>query len=656
MGHYLHDIPLDEARRIIERELNQTGISKFCSTEKIALDENAIGRKLAQTIWAKQSSPHYHASAMDGFATFAKWTDGADTSKAITLSIPDQARWVDTGDPLPDFANVVIPVEEIEAKAEEQSLQKSKVGSITIRKSSSPWSHVRSMGEDIVVSQLVLPKGRILSAFDLGAIAASGYTDLEVLRKPIVGVIPTGTELVPIGEPLKRGDILEFNSLVLAGQCKQIGADAIRFPIVIDDLERIKTSVIDAVEKCDLVILNAGSSAGSEDYSARAISELGEVFFHGVAVRPGHPVIFGIVKRRDGKPVPIFGAPGYPVSAALTLNIFIEPILRAWLAEQTGVSNTISARFTKKITSPSGDDDYVRVMVGDVNGKMVAAPLSRGAGVITSLINADGITIIPKGQQGLTRGDKVPVQLFKGEHEIKNSILCIGSHDLVLDILSQKLFEKNRRFITANVGSLGGLISLGKGDSHIAGSHLLNEADGEYNTSFIKEYLPELSIYRLGFTKRDQGLLVKKGNPLGLRSMDDIVEKSALFVNRQKGSGTRILFDYALRKGKLTSEQILGYDNEEFTHLNLAVAIASSKADCGLGIPMAAQALDLDFVPLFEEQYDLVTTREFYHSELFVPLIEVISDGTFQNEVNGLIGYKTHRMGDIIGKINCEEK
>lgn len=656
MAHYLHDIPLKDALAIIRSELAKAGIEEFTFSETISLDQDAIGRRLAESVWAKNSSPHYHASAMDGFATLAAWTDDADTSSPVTLSTPEKAQWVDTGDPLPEFANVVIPVEEIEASADEQDLPKPKISSITIRRSSVPWNHVRSMGEDIVVSQLVLPKGRVLSAYDLGAIAASGHTELLVSQKPLVGVIPSGTELVPIGKPLERGDILEFNSLVLAGQCKQIGTNAKRFPIVIDDLELIKGRLMEAVEECDLVILNAGSSAGSEDYSSRAIGDLGQVFFHGVAVRPGHPVIFGIVPRKDGRLIPVFGAPGYPVSAALTLNIFIEPILRRWLGEKEHITPTVQANFTKKITSPSGDDDYVRVMVGEVNDRMVAAPLSRGAGVITSLINADGITIIPKGEQGLTRGDRVPVQLFKGAHEIRNSILCIGSHDLVLDILSQKLFEKNRRFITANVGSLGGLISLGKGDSHIAGSHLLNEEDGIYNSAFIRDYLPDLSVYRLGFTLREQGLLIKKGNPLELRSISDVIERKAVFVNRQKGSGTRILFDYALKMDGLTSEEVVGYDNEEFTHLNLAVAIASGKADCGLGIPMAAQALDLDFIPLYEEQYDLVTTKDFYHSPLFEPLIDTLASDEFINEVNGLVGYKTHKMGEILEKINCEER
>lgn len=656
MGHYLHDIPLSDAQKIISNELARANLSRFINSEVIPLDENGVGRRLAESIWAKQSSPHYHSSAMDGFATLAKWTDHADTSTPVTLSIPQQAIWVDTGDPLPEFSNVVIPVEEVEVIPSEQDLSKSKVSQIIIRRSSVPWNHVRSMGEDIVVSQLVLPRGRKLSAFDLGAIAASGHTQLTVTTKPLVGIIPTGTELVPIGKPLIRGEILEFNSIVLAGQCKQIGAEAIRFPIIIDDLNLIKTELINAVEKCDLVILNAGSSAGSEDYSFRAIAELGDVFFHGVAVRPGHPVIFGFIKRKGGKQVPIFGVPGYPVSAALTFNIFIEPILRGWLDDSEHPKDSVDASFTKKITSPSGDDDYVRVMVGEVNERMVAAPMSRGAGVITSLINADGITIIPKGQQGLIRGDRVSVQLFKGEHEIRNSILCIGSHDLVLDILSQKLFEKNRRFITANVGSLGGLITLGKGDSHIAGSHLLNEVDGSYNSSFIKEYLPELCVYRVGFTLREQGLLVKKGNPLKLKTIKDIIEKKAVFVNRQKGSGTRILFDYSLKNERLPIEQIIGYDMEEFTHLNLAVAIASGKADCGLGIPMAAKALDLDFVPLFEEQYDLITTRDFYHSALFAPLIETLMETEFVNEVDNLVGYKSYKMGEVLEKINCEDK
>jgi len=334
---------------------------------------------------------------------------------------------------------------------------------------------------------------------DLGAIAASGHQEIKVARKPRVAILPTGTELVPIGSKLKAGDILEYNSLVLAAQIKSMGGEPTRYPITKDDFDLICERVLEASQNHDLVLLNAGSSAGAEDFSAKVVEKLGTLLVHGVAVRPGHPVILGMLrkdergKKKDDEAfdvrlsTPIIGVPGYPVSAALTIDIFVEPLIAKWLGRRPKELPTETAILTRKLVSPAGDDDYVRVVVGKVGDKLLAAPLSRGAGVITSLVQADGLALIPSGTQGIEAGEKIQVRLYRSKSEIEKTILAIGSHDLTLDLMSQFLAEHDRRLASANVGSQGGLIALRRGEAHLAGSHLLNPETGEYNISYIRQ-------------------------------------------------------------------------------------------------------------------------------------------------------------------------
>ncbi|MCX8025335.1 MAG: molybdopterin-binding protein, partial [Thermanaerothrix sp.] len=436
MSVYLHDIPLAEAQRRIREALQSAGLWGVLGRETLPLSEALVGRVTAEPIWARLSSPHYHSSAMDGFAVRAEDTAGAMPTAPVTLLIGSQAAYVDTGDVLPPWANAVVPIEHVEAlnSAGQPADDPRHPYMIRLRAALTPWSHVRPMGEDIVATQLVLPVGHVLRAVDLGAIAACGHTQVTVTRKPRVVIIPTGDELVPIGQPVKPGDIIEFNSLVLAAQVATWGGEPIRFPITPDDENTILERVREAVRESDLILLNAGSSAGSEDFSARVIERLGELLFHGVAVRPGHPVIFGMLSRPDVSPrggkVPIFGVPGYPVSAALTGEIFIEPLLALWTGRSPAQPEEVEALITRKITSPAGDEDYVRVVVGEVGGRVVAAPLARGAGVITSLVRADGLLVIPSGVQGIEAGENVRVRLYTSSHALNRTIFAIGSHDM----------------------------------------------------------------------------------------------------------------------------------------------------------------------------------------------------------------------------------
>jgi len=664
MSVYLHDIPLPEAKARLKSALELAHLWRVLDTENIPLDENAIGRILAEPVWAKISSPHYHASAMDGFAVLADDTMGAQPSNPVTLFVGsfDDPRskpgacYLDTGDALPQGFDAVIPIENVESLDEcgviTQAIRRP--FNIRIRSAVTPWSHVRPLGEDIVQTQLVLPSGQVLRPVDLGAAAASGNQYVKVARKPRIAILPTGTELVPIGSDLKVGEILEYNSLVLAAQVKAWGGDPTRFPITPDNFDTICARVQDAVQEHDLILLNAGSSAGSEDFSAQVVERLGTLLVHGVAVRPGHPVILGMIDRgpstminRLSSSVPIIGVPGYPVSAALTGEIFVEPLIALWTGRHPQELPVEKAYLTRKITSPGGDDDFVRVSVGKVGDKLLAAPLARGAGIISSLVRADGLVLLPCGVQGADAGDEVDVRLYRSRAELNQTVFCIGSHDMTLDLLAQFLSGRNRRLASANVGSLGGLIALKRGEAHMAGAHLLDPASGEYNLSFILQYLSGVSVKVYGFVGREQGLMVKRGNPKGVKNLIDLSRPEIHYVNRQRGAGTRMLLDFHLSKTGIRVDSIQGYTLEEYTHLGVAAAIASGRGDCGLGIPAAAKSLNLEFIPLFQETFQLIIPKIFAESDLLVPLFEVLDDHVFQQAIAKMPGYDVSQMGRL---------
>ncbi len=619
--------------------------------EEIPLNEMAAGRVLTESVWARISSPHYHASAMDGFAIRAENSQGATLSNPIMLRYEEQTAYVDTGDPLPEWANAVIPIENVEPLDEngEISSQPRQPYRIRIRAAVTPWSHVRPMGEDIVATELVIPAGQTLRPIDLGALAASGQTSLKVARVPRVAILPTGTELVTIGSDLKTGDIIEFNSIVLGAQVNQWGGKADRYPITKDNFDAICNRVEEAAREHDLVLINAGSSAGAEDFSVSVIEKLGKVLVHGVAVRPGHPVILGMITQKDKRQIPIIGVPGYPVSAAITGEIFVQPLLSMWLGkEDQPREQMISARLTRKVNSPQGDDDFMRVAVGRVNGQVLAAPLAKGAGMINTLVHADGIALIPRGIQGLDAGSNIEVRLYRSLKDIDQTIFAIGSHDLTLDILAQFLAHKARRLVSVNAGSQGGLLALRRGEAHFAGSHLLDPETGIYNQSYIREYLPETPVTAFHWVGREQGIIVLRGNPKNITSLKDLERPDISYINRQRGSGTRVLLDYHLGKLGIPDENIKGYQQEEFTHLAVAAAIKSGRADCGMGITAAARALELDFIPLYTEQYQLIIPNAIIESHQLDPIFALANDPEFRNSVLKLPGYDVSQMGQFV--------
>jgi putative molybdopterin biosynthesis protein len=648
---YLEDIPLDEAWRRFIAALEGAGLWSPFSGESLPLDE-ALGRVTAEPIWAALSSPGYHASAMDGYAVRSVDTHGATETSPVRLRVgPEaQAQYVDTGDPIPAWSDAVIVIEQTQRIREDDGR-----GCIEILAAVAPGASVRPMGEDMVATELVLPADYLLRPVDLGAVAGCGHASIKLRRRPRVAIIPTGTELIPVEEAARRGvgsgDIIEYNSLVLAGQVREWGGSPTRVPIVLDDYERIKAAVLEAAAGHDLVLVNAGASAGSEDFTADIVKELGTLLVHGVAVRPGHPVILGMVTA-GGRATPIVGVPGYPVSCALTAEIFVEPLLSRWLGLPARVKPRLQATITRKVLSPTGDDEWVRVTVGRVGERTVAAPLSRGAGVITSLVRADGIVHIPRFLEGVEAGQEVTVELHRDVQEIDRTIVHIGSHDLCLDLLSQSLAEAGRRFSSANAGSLGGLLAVGRGDAHLAGSHLLDPQTGEYNISYVQKYLPGLPVLLVNLVYREQGLIIARRNPKAITGLTDLSRGDLRYVNRQRGAGTRVLLDYHLDRLGIRPEQIHGYAREEYTHLAVAVAVQSGAADCAMGIEAAANALGLDFIPLAKERYDLVIPRVHYESELLTPLLDLIRGSKFPGLVAALPGYDTSDMGRVMAEFD----
>ncbi|KAF0112136.1 MAG: molybdopterin molybdotransferase [Chloroflexi bacterium] len=651
---FLHDIPLDRAVSEFQTALEKIGRYTLLGIEQIPLDEDAVGRVLGEPIFARHCSPHYHASAMDGFAVRSVETIGANPSMPLILRAIVQAEYVDTGDALPAWSDAVIPIENTESLDIIGNVLLGemirKPSFIRIRASVTPWSHVRPVGEDLITGQLILAASQILRPADLGAGAAGGVKTLRVAKKPVIGIIPTGNELVPLEREPKTGEITEFNSIVLASQIKEWGGIPIRYKIVKDDLNALCAQIKKAAAECDLVLVNAGSSAGSDDYTSTAVQKLGQVLVHGIAVRPGHPVILGAIHHPvdpDAADIPFIGVPGYPVSAAMTTEIFVKPLVRIWLGLPPENIEEVDAVFTRKITSPGGDDDFVRVVLGEVNGKMLAAPISRGAGVTTSLAKADGFLIIPRMIQGVENGEKVKIRLYRKHTEIKNNLLTIGSHDLTLDILAQHLIPFGRRLVSANAGSMGGLLAIKRKETHFSGCHLLDPDTGTYNIVDLQKVIPEVSVCVMGWVNREQGLIVAKGNPKHIKGLEDLRREDLTYINRQRGSGTRVLLDYHLQKIGLDIKSIMGYSEEEYTHLGVAVAVSSGRANCGLAVASAAAALDLDFIPLYEEEYQLIIPEELIHEPILKPLFELSFDPAFKADIMKLPGYNLMHMGEI---------
>lgn len=622
---YLQDKPRTQAKEELIQRANLIPEIETVSTKA------ALGRVTALPIFANLSMPHYHASAMDGIAVRAEDTYEAHEQRPLHLKKNEQYLYVDTGNPIPSEFNAVIMVEDIQEIDGE---------TVEIIAPATPWQNIRPVGEDVVCGEMILPQGHRLRPVDLGALLAGGVLELPVVKRPKVAILPTGNELVQPGSAMKPGDIIEFNGTVFASFVQEWGGDPILYDIVVDNPEQIRHAIEKAAAEADIIIINAGSSAGSKDYTVHVISELGEVYTHGIATRPGKPVILGEVLGKS-----IIGVPGYPVSAYLALEWFLRPLVYHYQGVQEPKRETLNVRLGRRVVSNMGAEDFVRMNVGFVNGEYIANPLTRAAGVTMSMVRADGILVVPPDSQGLEQGEEVEIELYKPLEAIQKGVLFTGSHDLTIDIVSSLLKRKdaNRQIISAHVGSLAGIMAIRKGEAHVTGIHLLDPETETYNLPYVEKYLAEEDVVLIPFLKREQGWIVPRGNPLNIKTIEDIVVNGAAYVNRQRGAGTRILFDSLLKKYSLTSEQIQGYEREMFSHLSVAAEVKEKENSVGLGVYSAATTMGLDFIPVADESYDLVMTKRFFESDGGKLFLDVIQSDEFIKAVEKLGGYKVVR-------------
>lgn len=635
---YLDMKSLPEARRII--------LDRFCKAEigtEFLPAPDAVGRVLAEPVSAAVSSPALNMAAMDGIAVRAAETYGASEGEPRDLIEGETAVFVNTGHAMPEGTDAVIMIEHVQLMEE---------GRLRIEAPAYPWQHVRRMGEDIVATELLFPRNHRITPYCVGALLAGGAFQVTVRQKPRLLIIPTGSELVDHRqippEGLRPGQVIESNAYVLAGMTETRGGTAVHHPRLTDDLSAIREAVRKGVEDgYDAVLVIGGSSAGSEDYARAVIEDLGEILVHGVTIMPGKPAIVGAVGDR-----PVFGIPGYPVSAIVAFEQLVAPLIHRALGEPEPARPAVEVFPTRKLPSKLGVEEFLRVKLGRVGDRIVATPLPRGAGAITTITEADGIIRIPDHVEGLPANEPVTAELLRPPAAVERTLVAVGSHDNTLDILADELKAvagaDGLTFSSSHVGSMGGLMAIKRGVCHLAGSHLLDVTDGSYNLSYIRRYLPDLPVRVVHLVMREQGLIVAPGNPKGIAGIEDLRREDVRFVNRQGGSGTRILLDYRLAELGIDPTAIEGYATEEFTHMAVAAAVMSGAADAGLGILAAARALELDFIPVVTEQYDLIIPEIYFDTEPMRTLLSIVNSPRFQRRVMALGGYHVDRTGEII--------
>jgi putative molybdopterin biosynthesis protein len=573
---------------------------------------------------------------MDGYATSFAKTLEADLTLPVTLTLGFDAFPLNTGDPLPNTTDAVIMVEEVE---------RSDAG-ITIRKPAYLWQNVRMIGEDIIEGDMLFPANHKIRTLDTGMFLSAGITHVHVRRKPSLLVIPTGKELIDIydnpSQDPEAHRLVDFNSYLLVNMAEEIGFHAEKSKILITKKE-LSSTVHQASQEFDVIIINAGSSAGSEDFTEGVIRELGTLIFHGVSMMPGKPTLFGVV---NGKPV--FGIPGYPVSATTSFKVFLEPLCEKLLATTVN-KEFVSCLTPYKIPSRIGIEEILRVNLIDKGDQFYAFPLPRGASIYSSLANADGLIRVPENIEGFDEGESITCELLRNKSELNKRTHIIGSHDLSLGILRDMLKNRfpDQDLISTHVGSMSGIMAFRKGITDLCTTHVLDENDNVYNINVVKRYVPERNWLLVNIAKRTQGLIVQKGNPKSLSGIVDIAKNGVTFVNRQIGSGTRILLDAMLKEKGVSKDLIKGYEREESSHNAIAILVREGVADTGIAIHAVARAFSLGFIPLAEEDYDLLITKEFSETTRFQSLLALIRSDEFKNRLIEVGGYNTEGTGEI---------
>ncbi|MBU1003448.1 MAG: molybdopterin biosynthesis protein [Proteobacteria bacterium] len=636
---YLDTIPIDEA---LDRARSALDREALVGVESVPVHE-AAGRVTSHAVYAELSSPTYHSAAMDGIAVRAEATFGARDERPLELVQGEGYLPVNTGNPLPSGMDAVIMIENVVPRGE---------GRVSIEAPAFPWQHVRRIGEDIVATELLIPQNHLLSAYDVGALLSAGIWELDCYERLRLHIIPTGDEVLDFTSRPKPapGQVVESNSQIFISLARAWGIEAVRVPPVPDQPEALEAAVRQALESdAHVVVIGAGSSAGAKDYSRAIMERFGQVLVHGIKAMPGKPSLLAVAKPEFGGKLMV-GAPGYPVSAVVCFEELLAP-LAAWMTRKIGVRRPrIEAELTRRVPSKLGMEEFMRLSIGKVGGKYVATPLARGAGMITTLTRAQGMTRIPANSEGVEAGQTVSAELLVPASALDSILVAVGSHDNTLDLLADALMglDEPIRLASTHVGSMGGLMAVKNGSCHLAGTHLFEPDAEDYNFPFTDKYLPGMALTLVNLAIRHQGLIVAPGNPKGITRVQDLARQDVRFLNRQRGAGTRILLDHHLKEAGLRPEDVTGYDKEEFTHMAVAVNVLSGAADCGLGIMAAAKALKLDFAPLARERYDLLIPSAFLDDPKIQAVLDLIRSPDFKARIQKLGGYETTLTGLIM--------
>ncbi len=592
------------------------------------------GYILSEPVFANVSSPNFTASAMDGVAVNYEKTLDATEVNHITLIKNIDYIEVDTGDYIPPNYNAVIMVENI-IKVNHKEIK--------ITSPAGFYENIRSVGEDIVKAQMILPRFHKIRPVDVGAIIGGGVEYVKVVKPFKIGIMPTGTEIVDVSKKIfEKGDIIDSNSHMLKALVEEMGFQATINEVIKDDYDLLKENITNLTQENDIVFINAGSSSGRKDFTKDILEELGEVVVHGIAIKPGKPVIMAIVNKKI-----VIGIPGYPVSCYIIFEKVIKPILNK-LIKQTGEETNIQCFLTKNVYSSLKHLEFVRVKVGIVNDKWVATPLARGAGISMSLVECDGILEVPKELEGYSQGEKVTIKLNKSNEVLKNKIVSIGSHDILLDIIKDLMIKENSliNLSSSNIGSMGGILALKNKECLMAPIHIFDRVTKNYNIAIVKKIFKNEEMVLIKGVKRLQGLIVQKGNPKNINSIKDIINYK--YCNRQKSSGTYLLFESLLKDNDIRKESISGFDFYVPTHFDVAVNVKENIVDCGLGIYSVAKVLELDFIKVAEEEYDFLIYKKDLNKEHIQQFISILKLDDLRAQLEDVGGYDCIDIGKVI--------
>jgi putative molybdopterin biosynthesis protein len=608
-------VSLEEANEKLLRFYEPSPVGK----EKVPL-QKALGRVLSDDIISDIDVPSFDRATMDGYAVIAEETFGADEDHPKTFQVIGRgeagerpglevtfgkAVEIATGAPMPKGANSVVMVEYTDEKN----------GCIQVRKAVTPGENVMGAGSDIMAGETVLRKGEMITSREMGVVAALGLDTISVYRKPKVAIVSTGNEIVTVGEKLEYGKIFDINANSLIGAVIESGCEPIYVGIVRDNSNEMTEKIGKTLEVADVVITSGSTSAGVGDRLHTILNSFGQpgVVVHGLSVKPGKPAVVAVAKKK-----PVFALPGYPTSAMVVFQVLVKPLLLKMSGlNETQTENMLQAKLAVKIFSSGGRREFMPVhVILDELDEYVAYPITGGSGAITSYAMADGFIDIPSDRKLLDEGERVAVTLFNQQLKPPN-LTIIGSHCVGIDVLLGRIRATHPEFSAkiVNIGSMGGLNAVTGGEADIAGIHIIDETSGEFNIPYVKRSTASKKLLLFRGYNRELGLVVQKGNPKSIAGFEDLVRKDVSFMNRNAGSGTRILTDLKLReiarRKSLTFDEVKlsinGYTLEGKSHSAVATAIIQGRADVGIAIKAVTKDRPLEFIPVINEHFDFVT-------------------------------------------------